>query len=417
MSYEISIFFGCLIASGFFSGSEIALLSANRLKLRQLAHGGDTKAERILHLVEDPRRLLAGILVGNNIVNVLAAVVAGTYFARMFDPRLGPVVATAVATPLIVIFAEFLPKTVAALHPISFSSRVATPIQWSLVLLWPFVRCIEALTNPLGKLVGQKRKEASSLAQVRLAVAEGIRTGTLEPTTARVLEGGLSLEWKRVHDILVPRVDIVGVNADRSFRDCLEMFRDYGYSRLLVMDETADADLGYVAAKDLILLPSAQRDTWSARDGVREALRVPASLALPELLLRMRRSGVHFAVVKDEYGGTEGIATLEDVLEELVGEIRDEHDDEELSPLTRVRDNLWIVRGDVSVKDLESRTSINLPEEEARTVGGYVAEALGRVPQQGDVVEVEGARLVVVRVREKRVIQVRLVIPDADASD
>ncbi len=414
MPHEIAVFFFCLVASGFFSGSEIALLSANRLRLRQLAHGGDGAAERVLQLVHDPRRLLAGILVGNNIVNVLAAVVAGTYFTRMLNPSLGPVVATAVATPMLVLFSEFLPKTIAALHPISFSRRVEKPVRWTLILLWPLVRLLDAITRPLAMLIGHGRVEASSLAQVRLAVADGVRTGSLEPTTARVLEGGLSLEWKQVGHILVPRVDVVCVPKDRGFRECLEMFRDYGYSRLLVIDETADQDLGYLAAKDLILLPQSQRAAWTAEKAARQALRVPASLALPELLARMRRSGVHFAVVKDEYGGTEGIATMEDVLEELVGEIRDEHDDDEVSPVVQLRDGLWLVRGDVSVKDLENRTGVNLPEEEARTVGGYCAEALGRLPHQGDVVEIDDARLVVVRVREKRVLQVRLVIPETE---
>ena len=154
MPVELSIFLACLIVSGFFSGSETALLSASRLRLRRLASEGDEKAQHILDLVEDPRRLLAGILVGNNVVNVLAAVVAGTYCARRIeDPGLAAIAATAVATPMLVLFSEFLPKTVAALHPVRWSRRVATPIRWSLHMLWPVVLPLEALTRPLGALL------------------------------------------------------------------------------------------------------------------------------------------------------------------------------------------------------------------------------------------------------------------------
>ncbi len=405
---EIPLFLVCLALSAFFSGSETALLSAGRLRLRRRADDGDVSSRRVLELVENPRRLLAGILVGNNIVNVLAASVATLYCGRIFDnAATAATVAVAASTALLVLFSEFLPKSFAALHPIAFARAVANPIRWSLWLLRPFVIPLEALSRPIGALVSRNR-DRLGLAELRLAVAEGVRTGTVDPALARVLRGGLSLEWKTVVDVLVPRVDVVGVDGKATFVECFQVFNENGYSRLLVMDETPDQDLGYLAAKDLLQLDESARAGWTARKGARDALRVPESRALSDLLATMRRSGVHFAVVKDEYGGTEGIVTLEDVIEEVVGEIRDEHDADELSPVVEIRANLWLVRGEVPVKELNDRLGTSIEAEEARTIAGFVAETLGRVARMKDLIEEDGVRIVVTRVEENRVIQVRL---------
>ena len=403
---EIALFVGCLIASAFFSGSETALMAANRLQLRRLADDGDARAGRILGLVEDPRRLLAGLLVGNNIFNVLAASTLTSIFLERFDGSTGIALATAITTVLLVVFSEFLPKTLAALNPIAFARRVGGAVQWSLVALSPAVVPLEALTRPLGALL-RGGGERFGLSDVRMAVAEGVRSGAVDPTMARVLQGGLSLEWKTVADVLVPRVDIVAVEASADLKNCRDVFRKEKFSRLLVQDGSPDTDVGYLAAKDLPL-ERAEREGWTASKSTREALRVLKSLPLPRLLARMRQSGVHFGVVKDEYGGTEGIVTLEDVLEELVGEIRDEHDADEVPPLLVLGKGAWMIRGDVSVKDLSDRLALKLEASDARTIGGLVAQELGRVPVQGDVVEVTGAKLIVEQVEERRVLQVRL---------
>jgi putative hemolysin len=412
MPAEIAIFLVCLLLSGFFSGSETALIGANRLRLRHLAGEGDGPARRILSLVEDPRRLLAGILVGNNLVNTVAAVVMGSYFTALYGREgTGAAVAAAVTTPVLVLVGEFVPKTIAAVRPVRFARAVVRPLTGILRVLWPLVWPLEALTRPLGTIVRGRRD--IGLAEVRAAVAEGVRTGTLDRTLARILEGGLSLEWKTAGDVLVPRVDVVGVHADAGYAACLEIFRREHYSRLVVTHGSLDAELGYLSAKDLLRLTPAEQEGWTAKKAVREALRVPATLPLWKLLAQMRRSGVHLAFVKDEYGGTEGIVTLEDVLEELVGEIRDEHDVEEVPPFRELGQGAWAVRGDVSVRAVNDRLGLALPAEEARTLGGFFAEALGRVPRKGDVLVEAGVRLVAAQVEENRVLEVRVEPPAA----
>jgi putative hemolysin len=409
MPPEILVFLICLAFSGFFSGSETALIGANRLRLRRLAGEGDALARRILDLVEDPRRLLAGILVGNNIVNILAAVVAGSFCAARYGESLGAFVATAVTTPVVVLFGEYIPKTLAAARPVRTARALVRPLAVILRLLAPAVWPLVVLTRPLGALVRGRRDV--DLAEVHAAVLEGVRVGTLDRTLGRVLEGGLSLESKTAGDILVPRVDVVGVNADATYAECLEVFRREHYSRLVVTHGSLDAELGYLAAKDLLRLGLREQEGWTARKAVREALRVPATLPLWKLLAQMRRSGVHLAFVKDEYGGTEGIVTLEDVLEELVGEIRDEHDMEEVPPFRELGPGVWLVRGDISVRAVNERLRITLPAEEARTVGGSFAETLGRVPRAGDIILEAGVKLVASKVEDNRVLEVRVEPP------
>lgn len=414
MPPEIPVFLACLCLCAFFAGSETALIGSNRLRLRRLAGDGDARARRILELIEDPRRLLAGILVGNNICQNLAAVVAGSFFVTRYGNDGGAALAaTAVATPLLVLFGDYLPKTFAASRPTRTARAIVRPLGVVLRLLTPAVWPLVALTRPLGNIVRGRRD--IDLAEVRAAVAEGVRVGTLDRTLGRVLEGGLSLEWKTAGDILVPRVDVVGVDARATYAQCLEVFRREHYSRLVVTEGSLDAELGYLAAKDLLRLGPREQDGWTARQAVREALRVPATLPLWKLLAQMRKTGVHLAMVKDEYGGTEGIVTLEDVLEELVGEIRDEHDVEEVPPFRELPGGAYSVRGDVSVRAVNERLKLALPAEEARTLGGFFAETLGRVPRKGDVITEARAKLVAAEVEDNRVLEVRVEPPTPGA--
>jgi putative hemolysin len=407
MSHELPAFLACLVVSAFFSGSETALMSANRLKLQRLSGEGDERASDVLALVRDPRSLLAGILVGNNLVNVLASALATTYCLQRFGQGTSLIIATAVTTTMLVIFSEFLPKTMAALHPVRWSRRVVKWIRGSLVMLTPLVRPLEWLAAPLQTLVKGGHDDVA-LADLGVAVAEGVKSGAVDPTMERVLKGGLSLDWKTASDVLIPRVDVSTLDATADYATCLARFRSEQYSRLLVIGESIDEDEGYLSARDFLMLEEKERTGWSAAQSMRDALRVPGGIKLPNLMARMRREGVHFAVVKDEYGGTAGIVTLEDVLEELVGEIRDEHDEDEIPPVRPLGEGAWAVRGDLSAREIEGRLQVRIDEEESRTIGGIVPAELGRIPGEGDWIDRPGCRITVTRVEENRVLEVRI---------
>ena len=408
MPYEVSAVLICLLVSALFSGSETALLSANRLRLAGLAEAGDARARSVLDLVRDPSRLLAGILVGNNLVNVLATALVTTYCTERYGAAWGVGIATVVTTVMVVIFSEFLPKAFAALHPVRWSRRAVHVVRLSLLALLPLTRPLEWLAYPIRRML-PSAGDVMGLADVRIAVAEGVKSGVVDPTMERVLRGGLSFGNKTISDILVPRVDVSSVPAEADFATCLGKFRDDQYSRMLVVGESIDEDLGYLAAKDFLALEDGQRFGWTASKLMRAALRVPGGMPLPDLLRRMRRGGVHFAVVKDEYGGTAGIVTLEDLLEELVGEIRDEHDADEIDPVRMTQPGVWLVRADLAVKEAEERLDITLESEDARTVGGLVTAVLGRVAEVGDEVERPGIRLIVTKIEDNRVLEVRVV--------
>jgi len=408
MPYEVVAFLACLLFSAFFSGSETALLSANRIKLASLAAGGDTRAGTILKLVQDPGSLLAGILVGNNLVNVLATGLATHYCTKKFGAGWGLTIATATTTTLLVVFSEFLPKALAAVRPIRWSRRAVRPIKAFLIVLLPLTRPLEWIVKPVRALLPAPA-DFMTAAEVRVAVAAGVRSGTVDSTMERVLRGGLSFGGKGVADILVPRVDVSSVSGDADYAKCLTTFRQDKYSRLLVVGESIDEDLGYLAAKDFLMLEEGQRFGWTASKGMRSALRVPGGMPLPDLLRRMRGGGVHFAVVKDEYGGTAGIVTLEDLLEELVGEIRDEHDADEIPPVQAVRPGEWLVRGDLGIGEVNERLTIELEPGESRTVGGMISAGLGRVPAVGDEVRQPRVVLTVTKVEENRVLELRIV--------
>ena len=405
MPYEPIVFVVCLLLSAFFSGSETALLTANRLKLRRLHEEGDGRAGEVLALVKDPRRMLAGILVGNNLFNAMAAVLMGGYFTTKLGRGVGELAATLVTVTFLVIFSEFLPKTLAAVRPVRWSRRVVSPIRGSLLLLAPLVRPLELLATPVRKLIAGGTDDVG-VADLGVAVNAGVESGAVDPTMERVLKGGLSLEWKTAADILIPRVDVSSVHKDADYAACRKAFREEKYSRLLVVGESVDEDEGYLSAKDFLMLD--EPADWTAASGARKALRVPGGVKLPDLLVTMRQDGIHFAVVKDEYGGTAGIVTLEDVLEELVGEIRDEHDADEMPPVRVLAQNLWAVRGDMAVREVEERLGISLNEEESRTLGGLVPAELGRVPKAGDAIRRPGVVITVARVEENRVREVRI---------
>ncbi|MFQ5845869.1 MAG: CNNM domain-containing protein, partial [Planctomycetota bacterium] len=261
----IALFLVCLLLSAFFSGSEIALLSSSRLRLRRLAAEGDRPAARVLELVAEPRRLLAGILIGNNLMNVLAAAVATVLCTGVLGPATGVAVATVASTALFVLFAEFLLplliknfcllNSLAAHHPVRMARWVASPMRLAVAALRPAVAPLEAVSRPFAGLGGRKGADRLGPEDLRMAVAEGVRSGALDERMARVLRGGLSLTWKRVDDVLVPRVDVRGVESGRGYAECLEAFRRERKSRLLVMEGGPDRDVGYVAARDHLLVP------------------------------------------------------------------------------------------------------------------------------------------------------------------
>lgn len=399
-----------LLLSAFFSGSETALFAANRLKLRHLKEEGNGGARAALRLLEQPARLLSTLLIGNNIVNTAVAVVATATLVRVLGPERGSVYAFGIVTILLLLFGEITPKTFAAHHAERLSVLAARPVQWVSVLLSPIIRLLSLVTNlfarPLG---GRVRPDAPMVTEeeIQILVRMGEEQGVLEQEEREMIHSIFEFGDTVVREIMVPRVDMVAVEADEPVEALLDIVRTHGHSRIPVYDDTVDQIVGLVHVKDLLADRREGRLEGKARDFVRPPYFVPDTKRLDELFKEMRRKKVHMAIAVDEYGGTAGLVTIEDLLEEIVGPIQDEYDTEE-PPIKVLSDHVALVDGAVHLEDVNAALGIELPAGEVDSVGGFVTSLLGHVPTQGERAEYEGVQFSIERVDGHRIAQVRV---------
>jgi CBS domain containing-hemolysin-like protein len=399
-----------LLLSAFFSGSETAMFAANRLRLRHLKEEGHARAQVALHLLEHPARLLSTILVGNNIANTAAAVVATATLVRLLGPERGSLYAFLAVTALLLVFGEITPKTVAARHADRMALLAARPIQAIAALLAPLNRVLSALTNLLTRPPGGSVRPDAPLVseeEIQVLIRMGEEQGVLEQDEREMIHSIFEFGDTVVREVMVPRVDMVCVEADDPVEALLEVVRTHGHSRIPVYHDTVDHIIGLVHVKDLLSAFKDGRLSGTVRDFTRPTFFVPDTKRLDELFREMRRKKVHMAIAVDEYGGTAGVVTIEDLLEEIVGPIQDEYDAEE-APIRIQSDRVAVVDGTVHLEEVNAALGIDLPAGEVDTVGGFVTSLLGHVPAQGDCVTHDGIELSVERVDGHRIVQVKI---------
>jgi CBS domain containing-hemolysin-like protein len=334
-----------IILSAFFSGSETALIGSGRVKLAHMAEKRKRGAKRALSLVEKPGELLATILVGNNLVNVMAAAVATVL--------MGPIYATILVTLLLLIFAEITPKTLAAHQPERFATRVAVPVQAFGLLFKPVVWVTTGLTDLfLWPFLGGKRLRERRLSRQELLVAIrlGARDGELEPSESRMTREILALKDTPVRRIMLPLRNVEGIPESADYEEMMREVARSGNTRYPIYREDLTDPIGLLHAKDLLINREGAEENW--RQYVRPLMRVAANLEADELLRDMQIQRSHMAAVEDSEGTVIGIVTMEDVLEEIVGEIQDEYDDDELELIREVNPGRFLVHGKVEVDDL-----------------------------------------------------------------
>lgn len=399
-----------LLLSAFFSGSETALFAANRLKLRHLKEEGSGSARVALHLLEQPARLLSTLLLGNNIVNTAFAVVATATLVRMLGPERGSLYAFGIVTLLLLLFAEITPKSYAAHHASRVVLLAARPVQLIAVVLSPVIRLLSLVTNlfarPLG---GRVRSDAPMVTEeeIQILVRMGEEQGLLEQEEREMIHSIFEFGDTVVREIMVPRVHMVAVEADEPIEALLEIVRTHGHSRIPVYDDVVDQIVGLVHVKDLLAASREGRLEGKTRDFARPPYFVPDTKRLDELFKEMRRKKVHMAIAVDEYGGTAGLVTIEDLLEEIVGPIQDEYDTEE-PPIEVLNDRVALVDGAVHLEDVNAALGIDLPAGEVDSVGGFVTRLLGHVPTQGERAEYLDVQFAVERVDGRRIAKVRV---------
>lgn len=400
--------------SAFFSASETAFSSLNQIRLKSRAEDGDSSAARVLNMAEQYDKLLSTILIGNNIVNIAAASIGTILFTRMLGAERGATMSTIVLTIIVLIFGEVTPKSLAKEMP----EKVATAVSPFLVLLMALMTPLTWLFTQWKKLLGHfvHSGEADTITEGELMtmVSEAENDGELTDRESELIRSAIEFDDVEVEEILTPRVDVVAVEDDIPLEELAQTFAESGYSRLPVYHGTIDNIIGVVHEKDFYI--ARLKKATKIDDLVVPTLYTTGSTQISQLLRTLREQHHHLAVVVDEYGGTEGIITLEDILEELVGEIWDEHD-EVTEDFRKQSDGSWLVSGSASVDDLYEE--LDLPEEEdidSNTVNGLVQEKTCHLPKVGDRFTLGEYDGVVTRTAKRRVTEVRLT-PAAPAED
>lgn len=374
-----------LFLSAFFSCSETALTTVNRIRIRSMIEEGNKKAITLGKVIEDSGKMLSAILIGNNIVNISSSSIA-TVLAIDLLGNTGAGVATGIITLLVLIFGEITPKTLATLHAEKISLNVAGIIYVLMVVLTPIIYIVNQLAlgvlklmrvNPNGKVATITETELRTIVEV------GHEEGIIESEEHRIINNVFDFGDARAKDVMVPRIDMTSVSVDCSYQELLTIFEEYRFTRLPVYEDTSDNVIGIINMKDILLYK--KDTTFHIRDYLREAYYTYESKRLSELMLEMRKTAVNIVIVLDEYGATAGLITLEDLLEEIVGEIRDEYDADEEEIFKVLSDNEYEVDGQIKLNDLNDLLESDLSSEEYDSLGGFIMENLDRLPKENDI--------------------------------
>ena len=396
--------------SAFFSASETAFSSLNQIRLKSRAEDGDASAARVLAMAEKYDKLLSTILIGNNIVNIAAASIGTILFTRALGAERGATMSTIVLTIVVLIFGEVTPKSLAKEMPETVATAVSPMLNLLMVLFTPLTWLFSQWKRLLGHFVHSTEEDTITEGELMTMVSEAENDGELTDRESELIRSAIEFDDVEVEEILTPRVDVVAVEDNTSLDEVAQTFAESGYSRLPVYHDTIDNIIGVVHEKDFYL--ARLKKETSLEELVKPTLYTTGSTQISQLLRTLREQHHHLAVVVDEYGGTEGIITLEDILEELVGEIWDEHD-EATEDFHKQSDGSWIVLGSASVDDLFE--TLGLPEDEdidSNTVNGLVQEKTCHLPKVGDRFTLGSYDGVVTRTAKRRVTEVRLTPAD-----
>jgi len=409
ISFYLAGLFLLFLLSAFFSGSETALTALDRFRLKFLVEKKRPGAVRLDKLLDHPDRLLSAILIGNNFVNIAASVFATALFIRIYGEQ-GELMTILIMTPVLLIFSEVFPKTYAAQNPERVSFLVMRPI---LLIMWfmaPLIWLVAGMSRLLTRLFkSEKDRPLLSEDEIKSIISVGEQDGVVAEEQRRMLHGVFELSQSRVRDLMVPRTEVAGIEASTSFSEVLALVQSARHSRFPVYKETIDNIIGIIHSKDILNYVNRPEEFQIERES-RPPYFVPESKPVNLLLQSFRVRKIHLAMVVDEYGGVEGIVTLEDVIEEVFGNIEDEYDIEE-ALIRELAPGRFLIDGSLTIRDVNSRFDLNLSEEHVTTLAGFVLQALGFIPNEGDQCMVDGIGLIVKKMDGQRVEEVELILP------
>lgn len=399
--------------SAFFSSAETSMTTVNKIRIQSLAEQGDKRALTLLTVIEDSGKLLSTILIGNNIVNISASSLATTITMRLFG-NAAVSISTGIITLLVLIFGEITPKTMASLHAENMALSYARIIHFLMFLLTPVIFLVNKMAKGVLTLLrvdDSVKGNTITEHELRTLVNVGHKEGVIETEERQMIYNVFDFGDSQAQDVMVPRIDVTFADVNSSYEDLIQLFREEKHTRFPVFEETTDNIIGIVNVKDLLL--TEQKD-FTLRKILRDAYFTYEYKKTSELLMEMKEHSVSFAVVLDEYGATSGIVTLEDLVEEIVGDIHDEYDIEEEDDLTEILPGKeYLALGSARLDDLDEVLHLEIESDDYDSIGGYIIEQLDRFPEKGEsVITDSGIRLVVDKVERNRIESVHIYLPE-----
>ena len=399
-----------LILSGFFSSAETALTTLNRIRLNIAASNGDKKAILLVKITSNSSKMLSAILIGNNIVNLSASALA-TILAQNIWGNKYVSFATGILTFLVLIFGEIIPKTVASLYPEKIAYLYVYIINILMIVLTPFIFVVDKISYVLLMCLGidtNKKRDIITEAELRGIVSASTKHGIIEDSEEDIINNVFDLSDALARDIMVPRIDMCSASVDTPMSDFYELVRDNKYTRIPIYENTIDNIIGFVNIKDILfdIINSDGNNTESVnnlKDYVRSTIYTFEQKNLYELLEEMKDQSIPLAVVLDSYSAVSGIITLEDILEELVGEIRDEYDADEVDTIRKADKHHYIVSGITRIEDFNEFFNTNLSSNDYDSISGIILEKLDRIPSIDETIEIDDLTLRVIKLNKQRI--------------
>lgn len=407
---KILVLIMCLIFSALFSASETALMSLSKIRLKQMLENKEKGAERINKLLSDPGKLLSVILIGNNTVNIGASSLMTSITIDIYGNR-GVGIATGLMTLLILIFGEITPKSLAAQHSERLSVKLSAFIRFVTIVLSPISFILTKITNFMVKLLGgdvDKNQPFITQEELKTIVGVSHKEGVLEGEEKDMIYNVFDFGDSQVNDVMVTRTEMVAIDVNSPHEEFIKIFHQEQYSRMPVFEDTIDNIIGILHVKDLLFLESNDKNQFDLRKYIREPHYTYEFKSTKELFKEMRAERFHIAIVLDEYGGTEGIVTIEDLIEEIVGDIEDEYD-KEIDDIEVVEEDEYLVNGNVRLEAINELIGTHIESEDFDTIAGFVIGTFDKIPDQGEVIEYENIKFVIESIDRNRIEKIRII--------
>lgn len=407
-----------LILSSIFSSTETALTTVNKIRMRTLSEAGNKKADRVLRVTENQGKMLSAILIGNNVVNLSASSLATSIAIERFG-SVGAGIATGILTLLILIFGEIAPKTMATINADQISLWASGFIEFLMWILTPVIFIVNKLAMGvllLFRVDPNKSQNAMTEEELRTIVDVGEESGVIETEEKEMIHNLFDFGDSEAKEIMIPRIDMTFVSMDATYQEVIEIFKEDKFTRLPVYEETTDNVVGILNMKDLLLCEDP--NTFSIDEIMREPYFTFEHKNTADLFMEMRKSSISLAVVLDEYGVTAGMITLEDLLEEIVGEIRDEYDTDEEDAISQISDREYLVLGSTNLDDVNDELGTSFQSDDYDTIGGYCLELLDHLPECNEITFAEDGTLLKIMAMDKnRIHKVSIKLPSSEEEE